>query len=139
MLASIVDLPNEVIQQALRRLAPVDVLQFQQVCRRFYELADTSVWRHLCRTHFKYWKSERNPLKQGLKDPTASDWKQICLERQRTEFRTTELLESVLATQVGRIDKFQRIIELGYDAKDSLLKHFTVEDDAEDVLARRFA
>ena len=136
MSLSILDLPNEVVQQILRRLAPIDVLFFQQVCRRFNELADSSVWRHLCRTHFLYWNPDRNPLKQGV---ASLGWKQLCVERQRTEHKTTKLLNSVLASQAGRIEKFQRVVELGYDAKDCLLKHSAVELDAGDGLARRCA
>jgi hypothetical protein len=36
---------------------------------------------------------------------------------------------------MGRIEKFQSIAELGYDAKDTLMQQY-IGDDAEDALAQ---
>ncbi len=47
-------------------------------------------------------------------------------------------LDSIIASQVGRIGKAEKIVAFGYDAKDTLLRHMSVPDEAEDVLARRY-
>lgn len=59
------------------------------------------------------------------------------IDRHLAYRETSRLLDSLLSTQVGRIHKFQRIVEIGYDAKDCLLQHLAVDENAEDVLARR--
>lgn len=57
--------------------------------------------------------------------------------RQMIDIATTELLDSILACQAGRIEKVRRIIEFGYDAKDTLLRHASAQPDQEDYLTRR--
>lgn len=59
------------------------------------------------------------------------------MHREEVECRTTRILDSILESQVGRIEKFQEISEFGYDAKDTLLEHCQTDDNAEDVLARK--
>lgn len=51
---------------------------------------------------------------------------------------TSHELDNILAGQRGRIRGSETIAELGYDAKDTLLRNLIVGDDAEDVLARRY-
>lgn len=51
---------------------------------------------------------------------------------------TSHELNSILARQRGRIKRSEIIAELGYDAKDTLLRNLNVGEDAEDVLARRY-
>lgn len=52
---------------------------------------------------------------------------------------TSQELDSILAGQCGRIKRSEIIVKMGYDAKDTLLRNLSVGDDAEDVLARRYA
>ena len=138
MAPSISDLPNEVGHQILEHLCPVDFWGVQLVCRRFYQLINSLNWRHLCCVHFKYWDPKRT-IKDKLRcNATDTDWKRIFLERFRIDCDTTTLLNSILANQVGRINKIQHIIDFGYDSKDTLLRHLAVHENAEDVLARRY-
>ena len=131
------DLPNEVIQHIIRHVPPLSIIAFQRVCRRFNELADSLIWRELCRSNFKYWSPEHDIKRKFASHVDEVDWKSIFVNRFIVDRRTTECLNSILSSQMGRIDKFQRIVELGYDVKDCLLTHMRVEDSAEDVLARR--
>lgn len=55
----------------------------------------------------------------------------------RTDAEVTHLLDGIIGGQIDRIRKFGWISELGYDAKDTLLRYCRTEDSAEDVLARR--
>lgn len=66
------------------------------------------------------------------------DWKGIYSERHLIDRSANHQIDSILASQVGRIEKSTKIIGLGYDAKDTLVRHLGVGDDAEDVLARRY-
>jgi F-box protein 21 len=47
-------------------------------------------------------------------------------------------LDGVIATKLGQLKRMQGICEMGYDVKDYLLEQCHVDDDAEDVLARRY-
>ena len=138
MPVSVDDLPNEVIHQILRHLPALSVPAFQQACRRFNKLTDSLNWRHLCRKHFKYWHSDRCIQKKFVKNVDEVDWKKLFVERHQIDHKTTSLLDSILSSQTGRIEKFQQIVESGYDAKDCILTHLAVHDDTEDVLARRY-
>ena len=65
------------------------------------------------------------------------DWKKLYSYRQKVDFATTRILNSIIEVQIGRIKKFEEISEFGYDAKDALLRHCHTSDAAEDMLARR--
>ncbi|GIK05082.1 hypothetical protein Aspvir_009181, partial [Aspergillus viridinutans] len=69
---------------------------------------------------------------------TAVDWKRLYVSRHLIDRRTCYLLNSILAGQTGRIKKFRTIIGLGYDIKDTLLRHISAGSDTEDYLARRY-
>ena len=88
MVTTITDLPNEVLQQILRNLAPSSLLQLQRVCCRFFKLADSSVWRYVWRSCYKYWDAGRHD-RGVLGSLTPVDWRQTCLERLRLESKTT--------------------------------------------------
>ena len=135
---SISCLPNEVIQQIIYYLPGASIPAIQQSCRRLYNLVDSLTWRHLCRNEFRYWDPNRDIKCKFNMTLSQVDWKGIFSDRFYTKQNTTSLLDSILSSQVGRIDKFQRIVEMGYDAKDCLMEHLDVADDADDVLARRY-
>ena len=59
------------------------------------------------------------------------------MRRHVVDRTTSHELDSILTSQVGRIEKSETIVGLGYDAKDALLRHLNVGKDAEDILARR--
>jgi F-box protein 21 len=68
----------------------------------------------------------------------AVDWKALYRSRHVVDVATTRLLDSILISQTGRIEKFRSVISFGYDAKDSLLRNLSISSEAEDHLARRF-
>lgn len=131
------DLPSEVIQQILRYLPPLSIATFLRVSRRFNTLVEPLLWKHKCQTLYRYWSPQHHIGEKYLAQVNSQDWKSILAGRHNVDRITTAALDSILESQTGRIDKFQRIVDCGYDAKDSLLRHMRCDDDAEDVLARR--
>ena len=87
---------------------------------------------------FRYWNHKRRFLARLALPVDATDWKQIFVERHEIDAEVRQWIDSILASQSGRIEKTRRIIEKGYDAKDALLRSLHVEDTADDVLARRW-
>ncbi len=74
-----------------------------------------------------------------LSGPVSSvDWKALYISRHLVDRTTSQLLDSILNSQTGRIEKFQSIVRFGYDAKDALLRNIFVDSCAEDYLSRRF-
>jgi F-box protein 21 len=138
MTVTLSELPTEVIYQVLLHLPPSSVPTLQQVSTQFNELSQPLLWRHHCRTLYHYWSPERN-IEEKFNEPVAKvDWKQLFAERHRINRSTSREIDSILASQVSRIDKTERIVGHGYDAKDTLLRQLSVSDDTEDVLARRY-
>ena len=87
---------------------------------------------------YHYWSPERN-IEAKFNEPVAKvDWKQLFAERHMINRSVSREIDSILASQVSRIDKTERIVGHGYDAKDTLLRQLSVSDDTEDVLARRY-
>ena len=136
---SIGRLPNELLQHVLLYLPALSVAAFERVCRRFFGIVGAFNWRNLCQADFRYWHPSHKIQSKLDADRENVDWKEVFTQRYRSHRETTRLLNSILSTQVGRIDKFQQIVGIGYDAKDCLLEHLAVDEDAEDVLARRYA
>ncbi|KAL6721101.1 hypothetical protein ACLMJK_000201 [Lecanora helva] len=132
------DLPNEIIYQILLCVPPASVTKVQQVSRQFNELAQPILWRHYCETRYTYWSSEHH-IREKLSGAVAKvDWKSIFSERHKVDRMIDRGIDSILETQKGRVKKAESIVTHGYDAKDALLRHMAVGDDADDVLARRF-
>lgn len=132
-------LPDEVLQHILFFVSPRDVLlNVQRASKRFNGLGNEPLlWRHHCRVQFKYWDSKHRIRQKFLGSVGDVDWKALFTHRQRVDFQTTTILDSILEDQVNRIKKFNAIAEFGYDAKDSLLRHCHTSETADDVLARR--
>ena len=66
-----------------------------------------------------------------------TDWKKVFSDRHSRDRSINNEIDSIVASQPNRFEKARKIIGYGYDAKDTLLRHLNVSDDAEDVLARR--
>ena len=137
--ATLDDLPNEVIQHILLYVPPASVPALQRVSRRFNDLTQPLLWRYHCRTQFRYWDE-----KHGIQDKFSGniakvDWKKAFSERHNIDRSISQAIDSILSRQTGRIEKFEQIVGFGYDAKDALLRHLNVGDEADDVLARRYA
>jgi F-box protein 21 len=69
---------------------------------------------------------------------SSIDWKSLFVSKYKIDRLVSGLLGSILASQTGRIEKFRSVIDLGYDAKDTLLRHSLVAS-GDDHLARRWA
>ncbi len=133
------DLPDEVLQQIVIYISPEETLRIQNTSKRLNRLANEPLlWRHHCRTTFKYWDSKHRIRQKFAGNVGDVDWKKIYLHRRDVDFQTTQALDGILARQTQRIEKFERISQFGYDAKDTLLRHCAARDDIEDVLARRY-
>jgi F-box protein 21 len=134
-------LPDEVLQHILFYLSPSDLLSnVQRISKRFSRLAsEPLLWRHHCRVQFKYWDSKHRIKQKFLGNVGDVDWKTLYRHRKRVESETTDILDSIIAGQVNRIQKFKMIADFGYDAKDTLLRHCRTCETAVDVLARREA
>ena len=133
------NLPNEIIYQILRHLPPRDVPSLDLVSKNFREHARQPVlWREFCHDSYKFWDQRWDIRGKSAENIANVDWKGIYSQRYETDHHTTSQIDSILATQTGRIGKAETIISFGYDAKDTLLRHLQIGDDAEDVLARRY-
>ncbi len=132
------DLPIEVLHQIISYVSPSFVPTVQTVSRKFNNLPQPLLWRDHCRTHFKYWNPEHD-LPQKLAGAVGeTNWKTLFTNRYKIDRSITCDVDGILASQRNRIEKAERIMGHGYDAKDALLQHRSIGDDAEDVLARRY-
>lgn len=134
-------LPDEVLTDIFYHLEPEEtLLSVQLVSRRIYNLVqEPLLWRYHCRTSFRYWDEKHDIRRRFNGHIDGTDWLQLFLERRHADATTTRLLDSILSEQIGRIDKTNQMGELGYDTKDTLLRHRHTDLDAPDVLARRYA
>ena len=131
------ELPNEIIYQILLCVPPTSVIKVQEVSRQFNDLSQPILWRHHCRTQFSYWNPEHE-IYEKFSGPVAKvDWKKIFTARHSVDSVTNHEIDSILENQLGRIQKTEKIVAHGYDAKDALLRHMNVSDETNDVLARR--
>jgi F-box protein 21 len=139
MVLSLVHLPEEILHSILCHSPPAEAAALEQCSRRFNHVTNEPLlWRHFCQTHYQFW-DRRHDLPRKLASPVSSvDWKALFVSRYRVDRSVTRLLDSTLACQTGRIDKFRTVIDYGYDAKDTLWRESRVET-GEDHLARRWA
>ncbi|KJZ72408.1 hypothetical protein HIM_08211 [Hirsutella minnesotensis 3608] len=132
--------PDEIIQHLLLYASPTDTLvNIQRLSQRFHRLVNEPLlWKYHCVTSFKYWHTGhqlRNKLGRKVSDV---DWKRLYILRVQQNKSVADSLDSIIATKVGRLKRFQAIAELGYDAKDFLLKQCQTDESADDYLARRY-
>lgn len=137
MSVTFADLPNEVIFQILLYVPLDSTPTLLQVSRRFNEAAQALLWKFHCRTQFRYW-SEEHDIKHKFNNALQVDWKSIFAKRHSVDRETRRTLDSIISSQLDRINKSESIVSLGYDAKDTLLRNLHVGEDAEDVLARQY-
>ena len=135
---SLSDLPDEVVQAILFYVPRESLPSVLAVSKRFNRLSNEPLlWRYHCHTQFKYW-DPNHKIRQKFRERVGLvDWKQLYIYRCTVDRKATRLLNSILESQTGRIGKIQQIVDLGYDAKDTLLRHCHVGSETEDVLARR--
>lgn len=138
MKCTLARLPQEILHHILIYLPPTAVLNFQQVCHAFNEICGSLLWRNICLTHFQYWSSTREIHHKLALPVDQIQWKRIYAERYCINQHVSRTLDSILSTQVGRIEKTGSIVQYGYDAKDVLLENLHVGKDAPDVLSRKW-
>lgn len=139
MVLSLNHLPEEILHSILCHSPPRSSTALEQSSSRFHDVTNEPLlWRHYCQSYYKSW-DKRHDISSKLASPVSSvDWKALFVLRYRVDLSITRLLDSILASQTGRIEKFRAVIDFGYDAKDTLLRHCRVES-GEDHLARRCA
>ena len=131
------ELPNEIIYQVLLCVPPASVTKVQQVSRQFNEISQPLLWRYYCQSHYEYWDSKHGIQEKFLGPVAKVEWKKIFSTRHNVDRITSGQIDGILGTQQSRVKKTESIVAHGYDAKDTLLKHLKVGQEAEDMLARR--
>lgn len=136
---SFYDLPSEVVHQILIHIEPTSLPILELVSKQFANFANLPIlWQYHCRVRFSYWNSARN-IKERFADNVANtNWKVLYSERYRIDQDVSRGIDSMLSTQTSRMQKSAMIVEIGQEARDTLLRQCNVADDAEDVLARRW-
>lgn len=137
MSVTLADLPNEVIFQILLYVPLDSAPTLLRVSRRFNEAAQP-LWKFHCRTQFRYWSEEHGIRHKFSNNALQVDWKRIFAKRHSVGRVTSRTLDSIISSQLDRINKSESIVRLGYDAKDTLLRNIHIGEDAEDVLARQY-
>ncbi|OTA65836.1 hypothetical protein K449DRAFT_391788 [Hypoxylon sp. EC38] len=139
-MASIDDLPDEIVHQILLYVSPEETLtKVSLLSKRFNRVAqEPLLWKFYCEHNFKYWESNhhfKERLKRNLRE---TDWRRLYLQRLGRNARIARLVDGIVASRVSRLEKIEQICQYGYDAKDYLLSQCRVPDSVEDVLARRY-
>lgn len=132
------DLPDEILHLILYYIDPVQCVALEKTCRRFRGVTnEPSLWRGYCQSRYQFWDNRHNLAEKLQQPPSAVAWKELYAERYFTDWVTSKVLDDILSSQCGRINKAQIIIDRGYDVKDTLLRHARVGTDLDDYLARR--
>jgi F-box protein 21 len=137
---SLDDLPDEVLQHILDFVPAEDALRRTSlISKRLYILSSQQLlWRDHCEADFTYWDARHGMPHKLDADIGEVDWKALYKYRKKIESDVSDVLDSIIKSQTGRIAKYKDISVHGYDAKDALLRHCSADDDQEDVLARRY-
>lgn len=139
MPASLPILPDEILESILLSATPQTTTSLAQTSQRFKDVTSSPLlWRSYCAHYFQFWDS-RHQIERKFRAPlSAVDWKSLFRERYWVDVQTGRILDDVLGSQCGRIEKVQRIVRFGYDAKDALVRHAGAGEEMEDCLARRY-
>lgn len=140
MRSSLCDIPDEIVRHILWYLPPEDtLLSFQLLSRRYHHIANEPLlWRWYCQKSFRYWHPRHRFHEKLAALASSVDWKGLWITRKQINKRIAQLLNEVLRTKVGQMRNLGQICEMGYDAKDYLLEQCHCDENAEDVLARRY-
>ncbi|KAJ3522804.1 hypothetical protein NM208_g12704 [Fusarium decemcellulare] len=132
--------PDEIIQHLLYYIPPEDNLSsFQLLSHRLRRLANEPLlWRYHCQSNFRFWHPEHNFQRRLKGRASQTPWKDLFIVRKCRNAQLDRLLDEILATRVGRVRRFEKVCNFGYDAKDFLLEQCNTANSADDVLARRY-
>lgn len=138
MLQSLDQFPNEILHQIFIYISPQTIPAVQLVSRQFNDLCQPILWRHFCRSLFKYWSPQHRIREKFASNVSKVRWKSLFAARHQIDRAIGNYVNEILSQQVNRIARIECITSYGYDAKDTLLRHLQASDAMEDVLARRF-
>ncbi|PYH41160.1 YccV-like-domain-containing protein [Aspergillus saccharolyticus JOP 1030-1] len=139
MVLSLDCLPEELLQHILHYCQPYTTATLEQTARRFRGVTnEPALWRHYCLSNFEFWAPEHELPRRLAAPISGTDWKRLYILKHTSYRATSRLLDSIICSQVGRIQKFQAITDLGFDAKDALSHNLLVRSKADDQLARRY-
>lgn len=140
MVLTLDHLPEEVLHSILYYCPPSSAAALEQAARRFKSIANEPIlWRFYCQTYFNFWDTSHEMPRKLARPVPSVNWKALYIKRHLIDRVASQLVDSILETQTGRIQKSQMLIGFGYDVKDTLLRNIATDLGAEDVLARRFA
>ena len=135
---SLFGLPDEILHCILCYGSPFSSTALEQASSRFRSVTNEPLlWRSYCQSDYKFWDKKHAFWQKSTYPASTVDWKDLYKTRFLIDVTTTILLNSILASQTGRIEKVRRIIGFGYDAKDTLLRHTDADSSKPDYLARR--
>lgn len=133
----IVSLPDEILHCILCFSSPTAAVALEQTAKRFENIANAPLlWRFYCLQSFKFWDKRHRISRKFASPASETDWKRLYKARHLIDVSTTRILNSMLASQTGRIEKLHDIVSFGYDVKDTLLRHAEAGEDEDDHLAR---
>lgn len=133
-------LPDEILLSVLCYSPPPSSVALARTARRFRSVTnEPTLWRFYSQAYFNFWHVKHDMPKKLSGPVLLVNWRALYITRHLIDGMVSKLLDSILQTQTGRIEKFRAIIDLGYDAKDTLLRHISVNPEEPDFLARRFA
>ncbi|KAL2824725.1 Hemimethylated DNA-binding protein YccV like-domain-containing protein [Aspergillus cavernicola] len=139
MVLSLNDLPEEILHNILLFCHPCGSAALERTAQRFRGVTNEPLlWRHYCQSHFRFWAREHDMQAKLSSAVSTVDWKELYVSRHLVDSATGRLLDSILTSQTGRIEKFRSVVNFGYDAKDTLLRNISIDSDANDYLARRY-
>ncbi|KAK8175021.1 hypothetical protein IWX90DRAFT_379025 [Phyllosticta citrichinensis] len=138
-LVSLLALPDEILTNILFYLDPDSLNAVQPASRRLQSVAGQEIlWRYNCHIHFRHWNPKHN-YTALLQRPVAQvPWRQLFVQRKRIEAKARRLVDELVATHKQRGTHIEWLAEQGYDVKDELLRQKSVDEEQEDVLARRY-
>lgn len=132
-------LPDELINGVLVFLPWRELVACQLTCRSLWRISKESlIWRRHFINEYRFWQGE-GYLQSLLQAPPASiNWKQEFTRRKKQDHAIDQDLEKILDSQANRVSTIHDAVEFRYEAKDALLRHLDVADDAEDVMSRKY-
>ncbi|KAI5813780.1 hypothetical protein BZA77DRAFT_284357 [Pyronema omphalodes] len=136
----LLSLPEEVITSIIFYISESSLVELSRTCRKLYRLCSSPLEiRQRCLTR-RWWDRRHNfTAMVNCKDIHKVNWLKLYIHRMNVERTTTRLLDEIIANPTNHINNFNRIVDFGYDAKDTLARHAQVEDDqVDDPLARRY-
>ncbi|KAH8727189.1 Hemimethylated DNA-binding protein YccV like-domain-containing protein [Phaeosphaeriaceae sp. PMI808] len=137
---SFTTLPTEILETIFLDLDPRSLISVSQTSKFIKHLTLDSpiIWRYLCQTQFRTWHPRHNIDAKFAGPLSDVDWRSLYIEKFKVGARARSLLDCVVRTQHQRIRCITELADIGYDAKETLLRELKCPDDAHDVLARRF-